>query len=203
MIGRNVISNVSFLTVLGAVALQNERAKAVHICGHFNVIAAGLHSGQRIEKALKYGQIRCGSNSAGIWRKAKQHNANLFVSVFFTAQICQPRHFFCQHINAFMTRCHSFADGTGFAHISAALTARLTVATCVDCGVCGAVNLGQGDEHCCFNGAKATVARRPLAQRLKFKRMSSDIRNIKLCKCFDRGVAVVVGRSTNKAETSQ
>ena len=33
--------------------------------------------------------------------------------------------------------------------------------------------------------------------------MGGDIWNIKLCKCLDRGIAIVIGRSTNKAETGQ
>ena len=85
----------------------------------------------------------------------------------------------------------------------AALAAIRAVAARKHCGVGRAVNLGQGDQHGGFNRAKARLGVGPLAQRLKLQRMRRDIGQVQRCQRLDRCGAVIVGRTTNKAEPGQ
>ena len=115
----------------------------------------------------------------------------------------QPDCLFNQTINALAAGCHGFGIGLIGAAVVAALTAVFPVPPGEYGRIGGAVQLGQGDEHCGFNGTKPLIRGRPLPECLEFQRVRREVGNVERFQHVDGGVIVIIGGPANKAETCQ
>ena len=122
---------------------------------------------ERIKEALEDAEVSCGSNGTCIWREAKEDDANFLLGVCFTSELGKARCFLDERGNTFLTSGHLLGRALATAEMLASFTATLAVATCENSWVCGTIDLGQGDQHCRFDGTEAAIGNCPLAKSLE------------------------------------
>ena len=153
-----------------------------------NIIPVSFHLHQRILQRFKDIQIGSGTSGACIGRKPKQHNRNIFIVIALLAQPRSAQGFLSQTVNPLVAGGHGARLRGSLTFVQTTLTSLGPMSARKNGWASSSIKLGQGDQHCGFNRAKALLGIGPLPQGLKFKRMRRNIRHIQIFQQSNRGL---------------
>ena len=154
-------------------------------------------------QGFKHAQIGRRARRPGIWRKAEQHDPDLFLRQFALPQSHHAQGFLYKAVDTFGARSHRLGARPVRAAMRTASASVRSMASGKDRRADRPVQLGQGNKHRRLDRTKPLRALGPLTQRLEFQRVRRKIGHIQRLQNFYRGGVVVIGRPADKAETGE
>ena len=156
------------------VALDDPPAQRVDGLGDLDGVAGLLHRLQSSMQGLINAQERRGACRARVGRKVEENDGHLALRAIAGSQPHEPLDAVGKARNPFPVRLDVARRAVqGVARPPAKYDRRRR-----------AIEFGNGDHHGGFNRRKSSVGTLPLLDRLKFERLSGDIRHVELAQHF-------------------
>ena len=175
------------------VALDDPLAQRVDGLRNLDGVAGLLHRLQSSMQGLINAQECRGACRARVGRKVEENDGHLALRAITGSQPHEPLDAVGKARNPFPVRLDVARRAVqGVARPPAKYDRRRR-----------AVEFRNGDHHGGFNRRKSSVGTLPILDCLKFERLSSDIRHIKLAQHFCCAVRIIVGGAADERESGQ